>query len=293
MKFFCDYLILIKNILDKFNNLLFFLRKIMKILISFLGLLVILTSCISAPKIKGDENYKNEYIFISSDDSLYFYAIINKILPIGDKALKIDKVTAEFSGKNQGNIIKKTEVMESIFQGNYPISQSERMYTNVFVKGFSQKRTDSISINLLAATNQGKFQKTLPKTHLNFAQILSNNQFLKLIPAIDEIDQNTLKFRALAIRQAPNSGDYLPSSENFKVNIINNKDGNRWSSSDGQMFMQMIGEVLPNFVGSYSIFEYEYKIEQKKFRLNGMNDVEFIVPAKSNPAKISIKYWKK
>jgi hypothetical protein len=46
-------------------------------------------------------------------------------------------------------------------------------------------------------------------------------------------------------------------------------------------------------VGTDKIYSYEYLIDQKKFRLNGQNTVEFIIPAMPHPIINSLQYWKR
>jgi hypothetical protein len=118
-------------------------------------------------------------------------------------------------------------------------------------------------------------------------------QFLKIVPIIEETDAQTITFKALTIRQAPHQGAYRPSSEDFRVEIINSKDGKKWNSSEGMMYMQMIGSIEPLMVGTENLLTLQHKIDQKQFRLNGLNTVNFIIPAMPHQYQTSIKYWKR
>jgi hypothetical protein len=255
--------------------------------------LTLLASCGTNKKATEDDSFRNEYIFIDKSDSVLIYAVIQRIVPLDSKPMEIEKVTAMQSGTISGNEVQSAVQMENFLSGNYPVSATEKMCTFVFKGTLFQQDIDDMKFAFYGATNYGKFRHYSEKTKLNINQIVDKNQFLRVIPVIEEKAPNTLVFKALAIRQFPHQGAYMPSSENFRIIITNSKDGKKWNSSEGMMFMQIIGSVEPVEVGTDKIYSYEYLIDQKKFRLNGQNTVEFIIPAMPHPIINSLQYWKR
>lgn len=262
-------------------------------LLQFLGFIFLLVGCGSNPKFQEDNTFNNEYLFLEDKDSIVIYAIVKRNIPVEKEALSVEKIIAELSGKESGKEIQSAVILNNIFSGSYPVSATEKTCLFVYKGKLYQKGISDQKFDFYITSNYGKLRKSLPKSVPNISKIVENMEFLKLIPVIEETDNSTLTFKMLCIRQAPHQGAYLPSSENFRIEIINAKDGKRWNSSEGMMFMQAIGEIKPTLVGTEEVLSLEYKINQKEFRLNGQNTVNFMIPAKPHLYQTSTKYWKK
>ena len=262
----------------------------MKIIIGMILLVFTITSCTSSPRGKSKIFDGVEYLFIEGFGVLNVYAISQKTVPIKDKILTIGNLSAEMTGKQDTLQVKKKEEMESIFEGSYPISEKEKVCISVFKTVFRDKNIEDIKVKFLGKSNYGIIKNEMPKKFQNFMNIADNNLFLRLIPMVEESAPNKLNFKMLVIRIAPFQGSYMPSSENFRV-IIHNKNDQKWNSSEGKMYMQVVGVVPPSDAGDYEILEMEYPVDQK-FEISGQNKMEFIVPALPRPSQITFNYWK-
>lgn len=265
----------------------------MKVFI-ILMVLTMLISCNTSPMGISSKDDKDEYIFINDNDSLVVYSIIRRIVPIEKENFNVEKAIAELKGftAEVGNI-QNTATMENIFSTSYPVSSTEKLCCYVFKGKFFQDKIADINFDFYFTTNYGIIRKSLPKQNIDFREIVRKNEFLKLIPGIKEIDNNSIEFQLLAIRQTPNQGSFMPSSENFRVEITNASNPKVWNSSDGQMFMQMIESVLPIFPGTENYVKLNYIVDKTKFKLNGKNTVTFIIPAMPDPMSVTTNYWKR
>ena len=77
-----------------------------------------------------------------------------------------------------------------------------------------------------------------------------------LKPFFNEQPDGSVIFGISAYRQALVEGEYCPSSETFRVEIINQKGKTIWSSNNNKMHMQVISDVLPENSGE----TYDYQL---------------------------------
>jgi hypothetical protein len=68
-----------------------------------------------------------------------------------------------------------------------------------------------------------------------------------------------VQFTLSVKRQAPApAGEYLPSGEEFRIELRNANGENIWSSSDGRFFVQKVGTVEPATVGGEVVYRAQW-----------------------------------
>lgn len=73
----------------------------------------------------------------------------------------------------------------------------------------------------------------------------------------------TVEFGATAIRLCSEPDEYLPTSENFRAEIISPKREKAWSSNDGINHLQVISQVEPAKFGDVKKFNYKWDGKNK------------------------------
>lgn len=94
-----------------------------------------------------------------------------------------------------------------------------------------------------------------------------------------EVNENTISFKLEAKRNYLPEGEYLPDSEAFRVEVFRNK-AKIWDSSEGKMFMTVIGKVKPQKKGETHIYKMTWNPEKK---LTGKFTAKMIIPSKPEP----------
>lgn len=104
---------------------------------------------------------------------------------------------------------------------------------------------------------------------------------LSLEPKIEVLEDKVI-FEVEATRNFVPEHEYLPSSEDFRVVVFKN---NReiWDSSEGKMFMTVIGKVKPQKKGETHTYKLIWK---PKEALSGKFNARMIIPAKPKPYSV-------
>lgn len=288
----------------------------MNTMFKLIFLTFLITSNLSCSSIKNhkipQDKYELSYYTFENSDSLKIYLFLTfndnkdkKDFTIHKKFYQMDFETP--NSKDKYTI--KGSNMADLFQGKFPIT--ENIYTNRYVflitipssdlhlashyKTFQGQVSNNIytgKIKFTFNTNYGKIQEEITLNQL-FKQLDFNSDgSLKLFPIIEEKSDKII-FNLFALRLRPNTGEYAPTSENYRVEMTDRERGSKWNSSDGLNFLQMIGKVEPEEIGSYKIFSLDYSLKNKKYNINGNNEVTFIIPAKPLNYTIKSNYWKK
>jgi hypothetical protein len=108
------------------------------------------------------------------------------------------------------------------------------------------------------------------------------NEFMNLNCTIENLENGNIKFILNAKRIKLVENEYLPSSENFVVEIYDNKGNQVWSSSHNKNFFMVITDVQPKNVGDSHIYimEWNLRSNDNKNINKGNYKVNFIIPAK-------------
>lgn len=276
------------------------------VLVLFFLLFVSACTSINIKKVE-DKNLSVDIIATESSDSVRFFAIVNivaknnEIIDIKSSKLIIH---SQFLNKKREYIAS----FDTIFGGTYSSSSTSLKGTFIFITSIDKnllfiagkdfkdlinsKEIDS-QVELNLETSLGQIYKVIDGNNI-FPKIdFDKNEFLKLIPWIEE-QKDIIDFNLLAIRLMPNTGEFAPTSETFRVLMKDKENGTSWNSSEGLNFMQIIGKVEPSMVGDYKIYKIDYNLNKNKnYKINGENEVTFIIPAKPKDYVTQINYWKK
>ncbi|MDZ4745155.1 MAG: BsuPI-related putative proteinase inhibitor [bacterium] len=139
----------------------------------------------------------------------------------------------------------------------------------------------------LSTSAVGDISVLTASDHLVFRQIIeySEAEGLFLTPFATAASDTTIEIGALAKRIYLPPGEYLPSSENFRVIISEPKGAVVWRSDAGMSFLAMVGNVEPrqaNQVQRYSL-PWNGRDLQQNIVAPGDYVVEFIIPARPKP----------
>ena len=108
------------------------------------------------------------------------------------------------------------------------------------------------------------------------------NQNMELNCSIENLDNGNIKFILKAKRIKLVENEYLPSSENFVVEIYDKNSSQVWSSSYSKNFFMVITDVKPKNVGDSHTYTMEWNLKgnDNKTINKGNYIVKFIIPAK-------------
>ncbi|MBI5324597.1 MAG: hypothetical protein HZB41_04895 [Ignavibacteriae bacterium] len=118
---------------------------------------------------------------------------------------------------------------------------------------------------------------------------------ITLEPFIENQTFNSAVFGVIAKRNKIIENEYLPTSETFRVDILNHKGAIVWSSGLGFNFLQVIKPVLPKSIGE----TYKYTVEWNGNSSNqiplipGVYTLRMTIPSKPQSYTASMTFkWK-
>lgn len=120
-------------------------------------------------------------------------------------------------------------------------------------------------------------------------------QALRLKPFVKKTDSVTV-FGLVAERKRDVEDEYLPTSENFRVEIMTPNGKTFWNSSHDKAFLQVIGEVEPVQKGDTEEYTMPWNGQTNagKTLPEGEYNLRMTIPAKPNPYFVESKFqWKK
>lgn len=120
--------------------------------------------------------------------------------------------------------------------------------------------------------------------HIVFSQIVDVRDpvALDLYPRAEATSDSTLVFRCMARRVFVPRGEYLPSSEVFRVRVMNEQGELVWSSDDDMAFLALVSLVQPQTSGRIHIYEMPWNARTANgLRLKpGTYTADFIIPSR-------------
>ena len=122
--------------------------------------------------------------------------------------------------------------------------------------------------------------------------IESENNFMKLKVYYKKVDDNYIKFILKAERLQLKENEYLPNSENFRVEIYDNESSLIFNSDFEKNYLMVIGDVQPKEIGQTTDYEYTWdkKNNYKKAIPKGKYRAKLIIPAAPEIYSISIDF---
>ncbi|OGU10376.1 MAG: hypothetical protein A2X61_11330 [Ignavibacteria bacterium GWB2_35_12] len=115
---------------------------------------------------------------------------------------------------------------------------------------------------------------------------------LTLEPFIENQTYNSAVFGVIAKRNKTVENEYIPTSETFRVDILNQKEHVVWSSSYGQNFLQVLNPVLPASKGETHKYTMEWngKTSNQIPLTAGEYTLRMTIPAKPTPYTTSMRF---
>lgn len=105
---------------------------------------------------------------------------------------------------------------------------------------------------------------------------------LDLYPRVEATSDSTLVFRCMARRVFVPRGEYLPSSEVFRVRVTNDQGDIVWSSDDDMAFLALVSLVQPQTSGRIHIYEMPWNARTSNGRRlkPGTYTAELTIPSR-------------
>lgn len=118
---------------------------------------------------------------------------------------------------------------------------------------------------------------------------------LELIPSVSMQSDSTAVFSITATRLTNVVNEYIPSSEEFRVEILTAKGNLVWSSNFGMNYLQVILPVKPEKIGDTYKYSLEWNGQTNKGvpATPGNYTANLIIPARPNQYSSTIQFhWK-
>ncbi|MBX3043371.1 MAG: hypothetical protein KIT33_05595 [Candidatus Kapabacteria bacterium] len=110
-------------------------------------------------------------------------------------------------------------------------------------------------------------------------EIESKGEFMLLKAKYEITDNEQIKFLMTAERLSPREGEYLPNSENFRVEIFDEKNNLIFNSDFEMNYLMVIMDVEPKQIGESTQYEFIW---------NKKNNWKKQVPSGDYKARLSI-----
>lgn len=199
------------------------------------------------------------------------------------------------------------------FQISYPNGMGKDIVKKSSNFTFCEVRNsrDSVKVKAFALTDMSDFKEEAYSTESikleyndgdNKSVSLSDidKRFAKdaivLIPDISIVSNNKVLFSGYSIRLRTPAKEYLPSGENFRVQIGAAKGSTLWNSGYGAMFTAALAKVLPENIGDAAKYEtiWEGKSNEGFAVETGLYRMSATVPSIPLPYLTMFEfYWEK
>ena len=118
---------------------------------------------------------------------------------------------------------------------------------------------------------------------------------LELVPSVAMENDSTAVFSLTATRLAKVINEYIPTSEEFRVEVLSGKGNLVWSSNFGMNYLQVILQVKPEKIGETHKYTLEWNGQTNKGMpaTPGNYTANLIIPARPNHYSSTIQFhWK-
>lgn len=254
-------------------------------------LLILLISCSSNEIIykKVDSMpIKPNYKLSAESDSIAIGFKINEIAKSSEDDLFIKSIN---------------KVKAIIYAGDKQIDSAESSLINIEVNPINEKRNS----NILTSFINWKKPKVISSNNLFFELIMCTDEVyyttklpindiakdnfgtpylaLSLKPIIRIENDSNVVFSIQAKRNYINEKEYLPNSEELRIEILNNSGKPVYSSNFNKNYFQVIKQVLPNEIGAIHTYNLNWsgKDTYNKKLPAGDYTVKLIIPAVPAP----------
>lgn len=115
---------------------------------------------------------------------------------------------------------------------------------------------------------------------------------MALYPSVEVLSDSAVSFKLRMVRLKPLENEYLPTSEDYRVEVFSEKTTLIWSSNYSSNFLQVVSDVEPLKTGESKTHEIIWKCVNNSGKKVPPDNyiVKMTVPAKPNPYKATIKF---
>ena len=226
----------------------------------YIVLLSLLIGCAS-PKneVTSDQPppFKPNFYIVDKKDSVQIIANFNDI---GNSKNKLDFINSinslsvnfkSSSKKLLRNIMLPKTVMKQT-------SVDGKMITSILAQGYFspniKSKIEPASVELIIQCKGQVFSFEKPFKDLIRTYYSDNKNNMTLLPIIEKLDSINYFIGLSALRKSLPPKEYLPSSEDFRAEIFNQKSVLVWSSNFNKNFLQAKQPVKPLNIGDYYIY---------------------------------------
>lgn len=129
-------------------------------------------------------------------------------------------------------------------------------------------------------------------SNINNKYTKKNYEYMSLEGYYESVDENNIIFFLKAERNKINEGEYLPNSENIRLEIFDSEKRLIYNSAHNMNFLQVISEVLPMEEGKHHDYEisWNYLTNDGKKITPGNYTAKLTIPAVPNNYSIEIDF---
>ncbi len=116
-----------------------------------------------------------------------------------------------------------------------------------------------------------------------------NPEILSLFPVILNENDKSIEFAVLAVRNKIKE-EFIPSSEELRLEVLNFKGRQIYSSQTGINFLQIILPVFPENIGNYYLYKqtWDFKTDENNLVVPGKYTINLMIPALPTPYKVNL-----
>lgn len=129
----------------------------------------------------------------------------------------------------------------------------------------------------------------------NVQKVETAQETMTLTPSIEQKPEGILFVLNARRNAASTAEEWMPSSENFRVQIISAKGGEIWNSAFKRNFLTVVGKVKPEEIGGTHRYEMLWAggTNTKEAAPAGRYTARLVIPARPVPYAATIEFdWK-
>jgi len=160
---------------------------------------------------------------------------------------------------------------------------------------FTNRKIEDMLFVFEVKTSNEVYEIRKLATEIDKIQNKPSEQPLELIPSVAMQNDSTALFTVTATRLANVINEYIPTSEEFRVEILSGKGNLIWSSNFGMNYLQVILQVRPEKIGDTYKYSLEWNGQTNKGvpATPGNYTANLIIPARPNQYSSTIQFhWK-
>jgi len=160
---------------------------------------------------------------------------------------------------------------------------------------FINRKIKDLSFVFYFKTSNEVYEINKQSNEIEKIQDNASEEPLELVPSVAMQNDSTAVFSLTATRLANVINEYIPTSEEFRVEILSGKGNLVWSSNFGMNYLQVILQVKPEKIGETHKYSLEWNGQTNKGvpAPPGNYTANLIIPARPKHYSSTIQFhWK-